>query len=351
MNSRSKQDLAAACGLNLTTVTLALNNHPRVAERTRERVQETARRLGYTPNIAARRLAFRRHAPDRCAVERVALILFDSGAGALQNVYLSFLVGIEERVAELTGTVTFLRESPSSSGTRLPDLARSDAVDGFILCGAVDDSVVRGARRLGRPFVVLGDYHGTIPVHQTTADFRGMGRLAVEHLLELGHRRIGFSADRLHYFYQRETVEGAREAMRAVGLNLELATWFVGESPGEIRNATPPPVESLLDASATAIIVGEPGRTDRVLAALAMASRRVPDDVSVLGCEERDAWQSEPELSCVNVTMSDVGAAAVDLLRRISADPAMDAQRILIPPRLVEGKTCGRIEQQTGGVR
>ncbi len=349
INHRSKQDIATACGLNATTVTLALNNHPRVAERTRLRVQEAARSLGYAPNIAARRLALRRHASHPRAIERVALVLFSSGAGALQNVYLSFLVGIEKRVAELTGTVTFLRETPS--GTRLPDLVRSDAVDGFILCGAVDDAVVRGVRRLGRPFVVLGDNRGSAPVHQVTVDFQGMGRLAVEHLLALGHRRIGFAADRLFFVYQRETVEGAREAMRATGLNLELATWFVGESPGEIRNATPPPVESLLDAGATAIIVGEPRRTDRVLAALAVAGRRVPDDISLLGCEERDAWQSEPDLSCVNVTMSDVGAAAVDLLGRISEDPAMDAQRILIPPRLLEGKTCGRIEQQTGGVR
>jgi DNA-binding LacI/PurR family transcriptional regulator len=81
----------------------------------------------------------------------------------------------------------------------------------------------------------------------------------------------------------------------------------------------------------------------------AVAGRRVPDDVSVLGCEESDARRADPDLSCVNVTMSDVGAAAVDLLCRVSDHPALDTQCILVPPRLAEGKTCERVEPQTGG--
>lgn len=339
----SQGAIARACGVNLTTVALALNHHPRVRERTRLRIEAAAQRLGYEPNHAARNLARRRYHRFTRLVDRVGLVLYSPAEEMLKSVYLAFLLGAEKRVAELGGSLLFLREASTTPDSRLVSLARSGTVDGLILAGDVTDQAVLQATTAKIPFVVLGDYHGSLPVHQANGDYRAMGRLAVQHLLALGHRRIGFLADRLAFAYQRETAAGAQAAMADTGLTLQLEDWSTGQAPDAINRTPRSPIDDFHATGTTALIVGEPGRAGDFLASLTRRGLRVPQDLSLVACEVSDSRPVTPGIAHVDVLMVDAAAAAVDLLRQVTAEPGGPIRTKLIAPRLIEGPSARRL--------
>lgn len=337
----SKDSIAKACGVNLTTVTLALNHHPRVAEKTRVRIAETARRLGYEPNQAARNLVRRRYGRYTRLVERVGLVLYSEADEMLKTVYLAFLLGMEKRVAELGGTLVFLRETPGAADSRLLGLARAGTVDGLVLVGDVNNAAVHHARATKVPFVVLGDHHGTLPVHQTTGDFRASGRQAVRYLAELGHRHIGLVGGALGFVYQQETHQGALEAVTAYGLSSRTAYMHEGE------RCTPLPelLNAMLGATPTptALVVVEPGLATAVMAELARRGTTVPEQLSVVFCAQSDAVPIVPDSAHVDLSMAAVAAASMGQLQQLAAEPDLPAKPCLLAPRLLEGWSARRL--------
>ena len=342
--SVDKHAIAKACGVHVTTVTLALNNRLRVAKQTRLSIQAVARRMGYVPNHAARQLARCRFGGHGRSVERVGFIVFD-GVEPLRGVYMSFLAGVEQRISALGGMLVFVRERAGSPRGRFAGFSRSEIVDGLALVGNVDDKALRKAKQARRPLVVIGDHHCSAPVHQANVDFRAMGRLAVQHLLALGHRRIGFIADDTAFVYQRELIEGAQAAMAESGLILQATAWNPESAMRKCQPAANSPIDILREWQVTGIVVGEPGRAESFVKSLARRGITVPGDVSLVACESSDARPIVPGMACVDASMEEVGHAGVDLLREVVANPGGVARQVLIAPKWVEGSSCARLSQ------
>lgn len=329
----SKPAIARACGVNLTTVTLALNNHPRVAERTRQGIQAEARRIGYVPNHAARQLAQSRFGRHRHSVDRVGFVLFGN-RGTLHGIYITILTSLAQEVSAKGGTLLFMHESPECP-SRLNELSRSGAVDGLALVGDVDDKTLLKTKRTGLPFVIVGDYHGSTPVHQATADFTAMGRLAVRRLVELGHRRIGFIGPTMNYVYQCKIRDGVKAGLAEFELpaDAEMIQTYVAREDlmtplGHLLALKPRP---------TALILGEPKEVAGLLVVLKECGMKAPDDISLVSCEVSDALSVPGSVTYVDVLIREVGAAAAALLREVAAEPGCSARQVLIAPRLVEG--------------
>jgi LacI family transcriptional regulator len=305
-----------------------------VAERTRLRIQAEARRLGYVANHAARQLAQGRFGRHRRAVERVGFVLFGRHE-PLRGAYLAILAGVEQEVAGHGGTLLFMREFSERPRARFVELSRSGAVDGLALVGAVDDAALRKAGRTGLPFVVMGDHHGSSPVHQATADFPEMGRLAVRQLVARGHRRIGFVGATMRYVYQQEIRAGVRAALEESGLPAG-AEWIQSHGAGE-NLMTPLRRLLALRPRPTALILGEPKEAGHLLALLSGLGLKAPDDISLLSCEESDSLAVAPGVAHVDASMMEVGAAGAALLREVAAAPDCPVRRVLAAPRFVEG--------------
>jgi DNA-binding LacI/PurR family transcriptional regulator len=332
----TKDYIAKVCAVDPATVSLALNNHPRVAASTRLRIQAEARRLGYVPNQAARRLARGRFTRNARAIERVGAVLFDCHI-PLRGAYMTLLSGVEQESSDRGGMLVFLRETRDNPGRRLFELGRSGAVDGLVLFGAVDDAAVRQAQTTGLPFVVLGDYVSAIPVHHATVDYPAMGQLAVRHLWDLGHRRIGFLGASMRFGYQREIRDGVKAELRRLGLAVD-TEWFQTREGLPILDLTTP-VRRLLARRVrpTALVLGESNEATDQLSVLSQAGVKAPDDISLVFCESSDAGPPVPGSTYVDVSMSAVGVAAVALLRQVAAEPDGPSRRVLVTPHLVEG--------------
>jgi DNA-binding LacI/PurR family transcriptional regulator len=313
-------DVAARAGVSSTSVSFAMNGRPGVGEETRRRILAAAEELGWHPSAQARGLAEAR-------ARAIALLL----ARPLEQLevdpfFVRFLAGVERTLAR-TDHALVLRVSDRADLAAYDRLAASGRVDGFLLCDVeLDDPRFE---RIALPAVVAGHPVSPCPFPWLeTEHARGVGT-AVEHLVALGHRRIGFcgSSERLEHVQARMGVW--RETLAAAGLE-----------PGPVAFGDPAP---LLDEGVTAIV-----HTSDVLAAAGLAAARargidVPGEVSITGFDDSPlAALASPPLTSVRVDYAQFGeAAAAALLAAIDGQP-VPPFRGAAPEVRVRGTTASR---------
>jgi DNA-binding LacI/PurR family transcriptional regulator len=341
----SQLDVAKAAGVSTTTASLALNNHPRVSAKTTLHVQTVAKRLGYVPNHAARQLIRSRFgSTSNGDLHQIGVVSCrrPSQSDSLNPTDMAFLNGVEQGVAARSGVLVYLRHADEASAKQITHLTHSGSVEGWITFGWVDDAHAALMDGLARPWVALGDHGCSRPVHQVNLDFRLMGQLAVRHLVELGHRRIGFVGSRMHFAYPKEILAGFREATSAAGLSLPAETvllrevgpdprpWLREALPGASRLASPP----------TAYVYAEPGESATMLAACSELGLRVPEAASLVFCEMTDGLPFAPDIARIEASAVEAGRAAVGLLADVASRKDVPARQVLVAPRAVDGWTA-----------
>ena len=181
-------DVARAAGVSAATVSRALSGRGRISDATRVRVRAAAAELGYVVSSAASSLA-----TGRTANIGVVVPLLD------RWFFANVLDGIASRLAPRGYDITLysMSDDPDQRAGVLDVSLRRGRVDGLIVLSlALSEDEVDRLLSLGLPIVGLGATSGRLPVLRV--DDSALARLATEHLLGLGHRRIahiGFSLD------------------------------------------------------------------------------------------------------------------------------------------------------------
>ncbi|RKS75555.1 LacI family transcriptional regulator [Motilibacter peucedani] len=323
-------DVAHDAGVSISTVSNALNRPDRVSAATRERVLSAADRLGFVPKPAAVSQARR-------------------GAGCIG--ILAPFTAYASYYARLTGVLTALRDTgqetrvidiPSAAAATSPALAASairGQLDGIVVMGErIEEAVERRLLERGMP-TVLVDARSELFSVVVTDDFRG-GATAAEHLLALGHRRIGYLTERQESDYDsqaRQRLDGFRDALdRHGGTTLHVAA--SGPTAEQARQAA----HELLSADErpTAVMAHYDELAVGALHAARDLSLRVPEDVSVMGYDDGPA-ASAAGLTTVAQPFAESGAAAVRLLLSRMADPRA--------PRTVTVLDCSLVTRGTTG--
>ena len=291
-------DVAARAGVSPAAVSFAMNGRPGVGEDTRRRILATAEELGWHPSANARGLA-------QARARAIGLLL----ARPLEQLevdpfFVRFLAGVERTLAR-TDHALVLRVSDEADLEAYERLAATGRVDGFLLCDVeLDDPRFE---RIELPAVVAGHPVSPCPFPWLeTEHAQGMGAV-VEHLVALGHRRIGFCGSSERYEHVQARLRVWREALAGAGLE-----------PGPVAFGQPP-----LDGDVTAIVT-----TGDVLAAAALGAARergigVPGDLSITGFDDSPlAALASPPLTSVRIDYAQFGeAAAAALLAAIDGEP------------------------------
>jgi LacI family transcriptional regulator len=295
--------VARHAGVGIATVSRVLNGSPAVREQTRQRVLDAIAELGYAPNLAARALSTGR----TLSVGVVAPFFTRPSVIERLRGISHVLVGAGYRM------VLFDVERPghdSESFRTLPG-----GLDGLLsisLCPP--DADLDRFAAAGMP-VVLVDYpHAHVPaVH--TDDVAG-GRLATEHLLELGHERIAFLGDFEHNYHGFTS-----SAMRRVGYQEALSAAGLEVEPALVRRASHgrEPAAGLtrelldLDDPPTAIFAASDTQAMGVLAAADELGVGVPDDLAVVGYDDIEIARYAG-LTTIAQPLEESGAIAAHLL-------------------------------------
>jgi LacI family transcriptional regulator len=307
-------DVAAEAGVSPATASRALNGVGRMRVETRERVRATARRLGFRPNEAARSLL-------RGRTFTMGLLTTDS-YGRFSGPVMR---GIEDAVgAEQVAIIVCDARSDPIRERYYAEALASRQVDGIIVTGRRVDP---------RPPLALHGSH--VPVIYAFAqteppgrdlclipDDRQGGRLATEHLLALGRRRLAHLTGPERFLAARERADGMREALASAGLELaggaRHGAWALGWGyEGMLALLREHPDIDGVFCGADLVAHG-------AIEAIRESGRRVPADVAVVGFDNWEPIAADPRVSLTSVDMAlePLGMlAGQSLLAMIDGDP------------------------------
>jgi DNA-binding LacI/PurR family transcriptional regulator len=313
-------DVAARAGVSSAAVSFAMNGRPGVGEATRRRILEAADELGWRPSAHARALTEARSRSIGLLLSRPVEQL------EVDPFFVRFLAGVERTLARSDHDLLLrvLDTEEPVDPTAYERLAAAGRVDGFLLCDIeLEDPRFEPLARAGLPAVIAGRPVTPSPFPWVeTEHARGIAA-AVEHLLELGHRHVGFVGGLERYEHVQARLRVWRETLTAAGLE-----------PGPVAFA-----------DAAALLSAEPRPTaivhsSDVLGAAALAAARsagvdVPGELSITGFDDSPlAALASPPLTSVRIDYAQFGeAAAAALLAAIAGDEPPGFEPA--PPELV----------------
>ncbi|MCB1499607.1 MAG: LacI family DNA-binding transcriptional regulator [Bauldia sp.] len=329
------KDVARDAGVSIYTVSATLSGSANVSAELRARVTESVSRLGYERNSTARGL-------KRGTSSLLGLIVSD-----VTNPYFTELVEHIQDKAHQTGYSVLLGISDHDVDreAELLALMRSHQAAGTILCPAggeedyADGRLSRGRMRL----IAVDNTAPGLGVDTVCLDNRVAADLAVSHLLELGHHRIGVVAGMRQQYVSRERLAGRDAALARAGIasDPELVTY--GDFRLEEGHACGRALLTLASPP-TAIFVANNLMLIGVMRALAEAGVRVPDDMSVCSIDDFPwAPAFQPALTVVRQPIAAMAEAAFErLVERLGGDDGPATARDFAP-ELVVRRSCASI--------
>ncbi|HSJ32754.1 MAG TPA: LacI family DNA-binding transcriptional regulator [Longimicrobiales bacterium] len=342
--SATIRDVAREAGVSVATVSRVFNNSGPVREDTRRRIDDVARRLRYIPNSAARTLSTRR-------TQTVGVVLPD-----LYGEFFSEVIRGIDQVVQESGWHLLVSSSHNERAEIEAALrAMRGRVDGLIVMSPDLDATTL-SRNLpdSLPVVLLNCESDDRTYDSLNIDNRGGAYAVVEHLLKLGHRRIGLITGPMGNHDARERLRGAHEALRAAGVEpapeLEVAGDF-SESSGHAA------ASRLLELTepVTALFAANDSMAIGALSALGEAGVRVPEQMAVAGFDDIPiARYVTPPLTTVRVSMPELGGRATRRLFEAMSSRGREACRQeLLATELTVRRSCGAqnvLDGRSGGM-
>ena len=329
-------DVARLAGCSPMTVSRVTNGDTGVRPATRDAVMSAIESLNYTPNSAARSLAGAR-------ATRLGLLYANPSAAYLSEV----LVGALDEASRTGAQILLEKWESYTDGPRAVDRLIAARVDGVLLPPPLCDtgSVLVRLEDAGVPAVAIGPGTPSDGMAAVTMADREAARQMTGHLIDLGHRIIGFIVGNRSQTASEQRQLGYMDAMAAAGLPFGGPRMQQGEFTYQSGRTA---AERLLDLRPrpTAIFASN---DDMAAAVVAVAHRRgldVPRDLSVAGFDDTAiATTLWPELTTVHQPVADMTRAAVELLTaRIDAERAGEAlapQHRVLDHRLVLRASAG----------
>ena len=328
MRRATIRDVAVAAGVSIGTASKALNGQGKLRAETRERVAQAAQQLGFAPNTLAQALLAGRSFT-------VGLITTDS----FGRFSIPVMLGAEDALG--TGQISVFmcdtRDDPERE-RRYVEMLSARQVDGLIVAGRRIEPRPPVQTRPGTPVVYAmtqpadGDGPAVLP------DDEGGGRVAAEHLLGIGRRRIAHITGPERFLNARLRAQGFAAALAAAGVEpcggpryREWSEHWGREAAGQLLADRP-----------DAIFCGSDQIARGVADTLRAVGRRIPDDVALVGFDNWGpmALGALPPLTSVDMCLEEVGrVAARYLLAAIGGEPARGAHTV--PCRLVVRESTG----------
>jgi LacI family transcriptional regulator len=334
------EEVGKLAGVSRSTVSRVINDHPSVRDEVRERVWNVIRETGYQPHAAARSLVTRR-------TRIVGIIIPEAVTKLFTDPFFPHLLcGITRTCnSERYHLLLSLFNDPAGPEAMYRRVIRSGHLDGVIVASThMDDPLFPRLLQDGVPFVLAGR-HPDNRVNYVDVDNVDGARMAVEHLIRLGHTRIATITGPRSMAHGQDRLAGYRQALEAHQLAADENLIVEGdytEASGSMG------VRRLLSASPTAIFVASDIMAIGALKALREASLRVPEDVALVGFDDVPiAAAVEPALTTVQQPIERLGSMAAELLLNLLQHPSdvqAPASRIVLPTKLVVRDSCGALQ-------
>ena len=338
MDRVSIKDIARVAGVSYSTVSRALNNNPLISQEVRSRVQALAQSMGYSPNALAQGLLSRRTHSIGVIITTVS-----------DRFFVDVLRGVEEVAKDADiGVLLAISNNDPDQEIKIIENFNRRRVDGVIVAASrLDNDYANRLEEIHIPIVVVNnqserDYQNLYSI--CVDDYAG-GRLAMRHLLDLGHRKIGYlgmgNRPASNHRRQQAFLDALKEEKikpPASWMQID-QTMTAGDLAGDIR-AGQTYAPELVEAGLTALFC----YCDTVAIGAMMACRQmniaVPAQISIVGFDDNDLCEIVyPPLTTIRQPKYEMGRTAMHmLLAGITKEPV--EEHIVQPTLVIRGSAA-----------
>ncbi|MCD1257600.1 LacI family DNA-binding transcriptional regulator [Paenibacillus athensensis] len=342
------EDIAKLAGVSRSTVSRVINNYPDIPQKTRDKVLKIIEQYHYEPNTSARVLAGK--GTNTIGFFVVSLAEQHNVNRIYQNNYFAPFVDAVIDTANAAGYYVLVHTVYSKEDfVKVKQAFLQKRIDGGIIVGTQKDiDTVRDIGGLGMPLVLIDYDIGEIMEHHldqnhlaivNSKDYEG-ATAAMEYLIGLGHREIGFIAGRLTTFSGRQRAKAYEDALQRHGLPVEEAFRLKGEFLKQ--NAYDEAIRLIRSGRLpTAIFSANDDMAIAAMEALKEHGVRVPDDVSVIGFDDVPvASQIVPSLSSVRLPIYDMSREAVNKIVGMCEAGLSSFGTSSFPTQLIQRDSC-----------
>lgn len=320
------QNVADAVGVSKQTVSAVIDGKQGITDETRVRVLEVVDRLGYRPDSVARSLRTGR-------TRTIALVLSD-----ISSPFHSEMAAATEGCLRALGyrLILYNTEDDVEREAAYFNDAIDRAVDGVIFISATDEN--RGLAALeaaGIPYVAIDRIPDPYTGPSVTLDNEKAGRIAAEHLIDLGHTRIAHITGPSWVRMTRERLVGVRQVIDGRATEIDLVVenaedWRSHSGHDCMQHILArSPLPTAVFASGDLLAVG-------TMLAIREAGLHVPDDISVVGLDDLTiAAYQNPPLTTVRQSLTELATLGSRMLFNILDNKEPEQQEIVMEPVLV----------------
>lgn len=337
------KDIAKQCGVGISTVSRAINNHPDINPKTRKMIMQVIDETGFIPNNSARNL-------KRTDAKCIAVLV-----KGITNPFFSSMIQIIEEETQRNRYALVLRhvEAHEDEVDVALELEKEKRLRGIVFLGGRFTHSEEKISKLNVPIVFstigvdISDWIGKAEFSNITVDDRLESKKMTEYLLGLGHREIAFISERPEEAIGRRRIEGYREAFADCGVPVreELIRYVQDDIDHFSMENGYITTRKLLESGekVTAVYAASDSLAIGVCRAVLEAGMRIPEDISVAGYDGIALGEYyNPKLTTIKQPVEEMAKKSIRLLLDV-IDDRQEHQQIIFPAELVERESTAGV--------
>jgi DNA-binding LacI/PurR family transcriptional regulator len=336
MSQLTIEDIARLTGVSRSTVSRVLNGQPRVRTAVRDQVKKVISTYGYTPQVAARQLVTQK-------ARTIGIVSPDNAYHLFSNPIFTLMgQGVGQACSQRGYHSLLFMGQHDMDEQALFSLLRGRQFDGVVLIsGERNDSCPMFLQKIGMPYVRIGHDPERDDLKYIDIDNAEAARMAVNHLISLGHRRIALLRGLEKDICTSARYEGYKQALEEAGIPLDPE--LVGDGNCTVAGGYETTQRFLqLAEPPTALFSSNDMTVPGVIRATVERGLRVPNDLAIVGFDDLpQTTMIFPELTTVSQPYVEMGSRAAALLIDQLEKEKQEHAHIILPTKLVIRASCG----------
>lgn len=336
-------DIAKMAGVSPSSVSLAMNNRPGISESTRRRILEVVDQTNFAPSQSARSQIMKK-------TQNIA-ILFNMNSHPLEHLFHESLNKcILKCCTDNEYNLVFVacQFQDDTTPVTFPPILRSHGVDGVISYGYVPVSVISSLHDLELPYLLLDSHQLPADTMSVSVDYYAAARLAMQHLIQCGHRRIAYIGSNYPPQYSQQTFEAYRSTLEELRIQVPL-NWIQMQARDiDGDDGAAMQIKSIMEGGEcpTAVFCAADIFAIGAIRGIKQMGLRIPEDVSVIAIDDiLVSSYIDPPLTTVRIDDATLAKMGFDmLLRSINDHEVCSTREVYNTFSVIERQTVRSLE-------
>lgn len=331
------KDIARRAGVAHSTVSLVMNERQHVSPKMRERIRRIAEQMGYQPNMVARSLISKKS-------PTVAVVFPENPYFFTITYFLMIINGVQNACKKYNRALMFF-SLDQTKGESYYQVSKKWLVNLMVIMN-VDytrniSKDIQDLKNNNIYFSIITKYLGQEKVNSVCVDNYEGVKLALEHLVSLGHKRIGYISGNPNSFDGPERLEAFKALSKKLNLDQDEELIVHGDFTFESGERE---VQKLLNLKTlpTAIFAASDYMAIGAMRTIKAKGLSIPEDIALVGFDNTlEAAYVQPGLTTVRQPLQEMGEAAVDLAVRSMEEEDLEPQTLVFKPEFIVRESCG----------